>query len=58
MNSPPGLGVGHLLSQMDGVGKTTLLMLLRMSVATWYLIVAARGARSPRAAAPREAGYF
>jgi biopolymer transport protein ExbB len=39
MNSPSGPGVGHFLSQIDGVGKTILFMLLVMSVATWYLIV-------------------
>jgi biopolymer transport protein ExbB len=39
MNSPPALGFGHFLTQVDGVGKTVLVILLVMSVATWYLIV-------------------
>ena len=39
MNSPPVLGFGHFLSQIDGVAKAILFILLVMSVATWYLIV-------------------
>ena len=39
MNPQPALGFGHFLTQMDGVGKTILFMLLVMSLATWYLIV-------------------
>jgi biopolymer transport protein ExbB len=38
VNPQPALGVGHFLTQIDGVGKTILFMLLVMSVATWYLI--------------------
>ena len=38
MNPQPALGVGHFLTQIDGVGKTILFMLLVMSLATWYLI--------------------
>jgi len=34
-----GLGFAHFLSQADGVGKTVLLVLLLLSVASWYLIV-------------------
>ena len=33
------LGMGHFIAQSDAVGKTLLVMLLVMSVATWYLIV-------------------
>jgi biopolymer transport protein ExbB len=39
VNPQPALGFGHFLAQMDGVGKTILIMLLVMSLATWYLIV-------------------
>ena len=35
-----GLGFAHLLSQTDAVGATILLLLLAMSLATWYLIAA------------------
>jgi biopolymer transport protein ExbB len=38
VNPQPTLGVAHFLAQIDGVGKTILVMLLVMSVATWYLI--------------------
>jgi len=34
-----GLGFAHFLSQADGVGKTVLVILLLLSVASWYLIV-------------------
>ena len=34
------LGVAHFLTQSDGVARFLLLVLLVMSVATWYLIVA------------------
>jgi len=34
-----GLGFAHFLSQTDGVGKAVLLVLLLLSVASWYLIV-------------------
>ncbi len=33
------IGFAHFLSQTDGVGTTILLVLLLMSVATWYLII-------------------
>jgi biopolymer transport protein ExbB len=39
VNPQPALGFAHFLTQIDGVGKTILFMLLVMSVATWYLIV-------------------
>jgi biopolymer transport protein ExbB len=34
-----GLGFAHFLTQADGVGKTVLIVLLLLSVASWYLIV-------------------
>jgi biopolymer transport protein ExbB len=34
-----GLGFAHFLTQADGVGKTVLVLLLLLSVASWYLIV-------------------
>jgi len=34
-----GLGFAHFLTQADGVGKTVLVVLLLLSVASWYLIV-------------------
>lgn len=34
-----GLGFAHFLVQADGVGKTVLVLLLLLSVASWYLIV-------------------
>ncbi len=34
-----GLGFAHFLSQTDGVGKTVLVTLLLLSIASWYLIV-------------------
>lgn len=34
-----GLGFAHFLTQTDGVGKTVLLTLLLLSIASWYLIV-------------------
>jgi biopolymer transport protein ExbB len=39
MDTPQTLGFGHFLGQMDGVGKTILVLLMLMSVVTWYLIV-------------------
>jgi len=33
------LGFAHFLSQTDALGKTVLLLLLALSVASWYLIV-------------------
>ena len=32
-------GIAGFLSQTDGVGKAALVVLLLMSIATWYLIV-------------------
>lgn len=34
-----GLGFAHFLSQADGVGKSVLVALLLISIASWYLIV-------------------
>jgi biopolymer transport protein ExbB len=34
-----GLGFAHFLTQADGVGKGVLIVLLLLSVASWYLIV-------------------
>jgi len=34
-----GLGFAHFLTQADGVGKSVLVILLLLSVASWYLIV-------------------
>ena len=34
----PGLGFAHFVSQTDTVGKTVLVLLLLLSVASWYLI--------------------
>jgi biopolymer transport protein ExbB len=34
-----GLGFAHFLAQADGVGKGVLVVLLLLSVASWYLIV-------------------
>ena len=33
------MGFAHFLTQTDALGKTLLVILLAMSVATWYLIV-------------------
>ena len=33
------LGFAHFISQSDSVGKSVLLVLLALSVASWYLIV-------------------
>ena len=33
------LGFGHFLGQADAVAKLILLLMLTMSVATWYLII-------------------
>ena len=38
MNPQPAAGFGHFLSQTDAVGATILVLLLVMSVGTWYLI--------------------
>jgi biopolymer transport protein ExbB len=39
MEQAQGLGFAHLLAQTDSLGKAILVILLVMSVATWYLIV-------------------
>jgi len=33
------LGFAHFLTQLDGVGKSVLILLLLMSMASWYLII-------------------
>ena len=38
MNATPAVGFAHFLSQTDAVGSTILVLLLAMSIATWYLI--------------------
>ena len=35
-----GLGFSHFLDQIDGVGMSVLVLLLSLSVASWYLIIA------------------
>lgn len=40
MEPQASLGFAHFLAHTDGVGKTLLVLLLLMSIATWYLIVA------------------
>lgn len=39
MDAAHTLGFAHFLSQTDAVGKTVLVVLLAMSLASWYLIV-------------------
>ena len=39
MDSGNPLGFAHFLAQADGVGKTVLVLLLAMSVTSWYFIV-------------------
>jgi biopolymer transport protein ExbB len=39
MEPTQSLGFAHFLAQTDAVGKSLLVILLLMSVATWYLIV-------------------
>ena len=39
MDQAHALGFAHFLGQTDAVGKAILVILLAMSVATWYLIV-------------------
>ena len=39
MDLQQSIGLAHLMAQSDGVGKTLLVVLLLMSVTTWYLIV-------------------
>ncbi|NWG31455.1 MAG: MotA/TolQ/ExbB proton channel family protein [Rhodocyclaceae bacterium] len=34
-----GFGFAHFLAQCDGVGKAVLILLLLLSVASWYLII-------------------
>ncbi|TDI75738.1 MAG: MotA/TolQ/ExbB proton channel family protein, partial [Betaproteobacteria bacterium] len=34
-----GLGFAHFLTQIDGVGIGVLVLLLMLSVASWYLIL-------------------
>ena len=34
-----GLGFSNFLAQLDGVGMTVLILLLALSVASWYLIL-------------------
>ena len=38
MNPQPTVGFAHFLSQTDAVGSTLLVLLIVMSIATWYLI--------------------
>ena len=38
MDAQTAVGFGHFLAQTDAVGKTILVLLLLMSIATWYLI--------------------
>jgi biopolymer transport protein ExbB len=38
MNSDTALGMGHFIAQSDAVGKTLLLILLAMSVASWAIL--------------------
>ncbi len=45
MDQTPTLGFAHLLAQTDSLGRTILVLLLLMSVATWYFIVT-KGAES------------
>jgi len=39
MDAPTSLGLASFLAQSDGVSRAILIMLLGMSLATWYLIV-------------------
>ena len=34
-----GLGFSNFITQLDGVGMTVLMLLLTLSVASWYLIL-------------------
>jgi biopolymer transport protein ExbB len=38
MNEPGSLGIAHFLGQSDAVGKTLLVILVLMSIASWVLI--------------------
>lgn len=38
MNNDPAMGFGHFIAQSDGVGKTLLVILLLMSIASWAII--------------------
>ncbi len=50
MNETPSLGFAHFIAHTDGLGKTLFIILVLMSLATWYLIVvkAIAGMRSRR----------
>ena len=39
MDAQSSIGFGHFLAQTDSIGKAILVLLLIMSVTTWYLIV-------------------
>jgi biopolymer transport protein ExbB len=39
MESVPGYGLATFLAQSDAVGKSALVVLLVMSLATWYLVI-------------------
>ena len=39
MESTQAVGFAHFLAQTDGVGKAILVILLLMSIASWYLVV-------------------
>ena len=34
-----GLGFSHFLAQIDGVGISVLVLLISLSIASWYLII-------------------
>jgi biopolymer transport protein ExbB len=50
-DTPNSLGFAHFISQTDGLGKALFIILVLMSLATWYLIVvkAIAGIRTRRA---------
>lgn len=54
-----GLGFAHFLSHLDAVGKSVLLLLLLLSIASWYLIVTrtVENWRAKRRAAAYEARF-
>jgi biopolymer transport protein ExbB len=39
MDTTQTIGIGAFLSQTDGIGKAVIVLLLLMSVTTWYLII-------------------
>jgi len=39
MTETPSLGFAHFISQTDGLGKALFIILVLMSLATWYLII-------------------